>query len=83
MNICLDLHQLKDEIDFLKNLHDTQVKMGTLEASVTLNVRKDSGSFYSSESCSENVKLLMDWVNAVCVFYGLQVNTLFSLNFIL
>lgn len=81
MNVFLDLHQLKDEIDFLKNLHDTQVKMGALESPRIPKMRKDSSSFYSSESCSENVKLLMDWVNAVCIFYGLQVNILFSLNF--
>ncbi|XP_077188841.1 abnormal spindle-like microcephaly-associated protein [Paroedura picta] len=77
VNVFLDLHQLKDEIDFLKNLHDTRVKM---ECSVTLKVRKDSSSFYSSESGNENVKLLMDWVNAVCVFYGLQVEN-FTVSF--
>ncbi|XP_060088344.1 abnormal spindle-like microcephaly-associated protein [Heteronotia binoei] len=80
VNVLLDLHQLKDEIDFLKNLHVKQVKMSALDSSVTLKVRKDSSSFYSSESCSENVKLLMDWVNAVCVFYGLQVEN-FTVSF--
>ncbi|KAL8178197.1 UNVERIFIED_CONTAM: hypothetical protein K2H54_035587, partial [Gekko kuhli] len=80
VNVFLDQHQLKYEIDFLKNLHDTQVKRGALESSETLKVRKDSSSFYLSESCSENVKLLMDWVNAVCVFYGLQVEN-FTVSF--
>nr|XP_056700702.1 abnormal spindle-like microcephaly-associated protein [Euleptes europaea] len=80
VSVFLDLHQLKDEIDFLRNLHDTQVKTAALESSVSLKVRKDSSSFYSSESCSENVKLLMDWVNAVCVFYGIQVEN-FTVSF--
>uniref|UniRef100_A0ACB8F329 Uncharacterized protein n=2 Tax=Sphaerodactylus townsendi TaxID=933632 RepID=A0ACB8F329_9SAUR len=80
VNVFLDLNQLKDEIDFLKNLHDAQVKMAALESSVTVKGRKDSSCFYSSESCSENVKLLMDWVNAVCVFYGIQVEN-FTVSF--
>ncbi|XP_054837436.1 abnormal spindle-like microcephaly-associated protein [Eublepharis macularius] len=80
VNVFLDLHQLKTETDFLKSTHDTQVKMSALESSITLKVRKDSSSFYSSETCSENVKLLMDWVNAVCAFYGIQVEN-FTVSF--
>ncbi|XP_061489951.1 abnormal spindle-like microcephaly-associated protein [Rhineura floridana] len=80
VDVSLDRHQLKEEIGFLKNMHVTKVKTAALESSVPSKVRKDSSSFYSSESCSENVKLLMDWVSAVCGFYNVKVEN-FTVSF--
>lgn len=75
MEVSLDRDQLKEEIDFLKNMHVTKVKSAALESRFANKVRKDSSNFYSSESCSENVKMLMDWVNTVCGFYNVKVKT--------
>ncbi|CAI5776569.1 spindle-like microcephaly-associated [Podarcis lilfordi] len=80
VEVSLDRDQLKEEIDFLKNMHVTKVKSAALESRVANKVRKDSSNFYSSESCSENVKMLMDWVNTVCGFYNVKVEN-FTVSF--
>ncbi|XP_034979449.1 abnormal spindle-like microcephaly-associated protein [Zootoca vivipara] len=80
VEVSLDRDQLKEEIDFLKNMHVTKVKSAALESRIANKVRKDSSNFYSSESCSENVKMLMDWVNTVCGFYNVKVEN-FTVSF--
>uniref|UniRef100_A0A670IVM8 Assembly factor for spindle microtubules n=1 Tax=Podarcis muralis TaxID=64176 RepID=A0A670IVM8_PODMU len=80
VEVSLDRDQLKEEIDFLKNMHVTKVKSAALESRFANKVRKDSSNFYSSESCSENVKMLMDWVNTVCGFYNVKVEN-FTVSF--
>nr|XP_060630530.1 abnormal spindle-like microcephaly-associated protein [Anolis sagrei ordinatus] len=79
VNVSLDKDQVKEEINFLKNLYISKIKTASGEFSVCNDVRKES-NFYSSENCSENVKLLMDWVNAVCSFYNVKVEN-FTVSF--
>ncbi|XP_053098954.1 abnormal spindle-like microcephaly-associated protein [Hemicordylus capensis] len=80
VDISLDTDQLKEEINFLKTRHATKAKMSASESPVNSKVRKDSGSFCSSLNYGENVKLLMDWVNAVCAFYNIKVEN-FTVSF--
>ncbi|XP_062836838.1 abnormal spindle-like microcephaly-associated protein isoform X2 [Anolis carolinensis] len=79
VNISLDKDQVKEEIHFLKNLYISKIKTVPGEFSICSDMRKES-NFYSSENCSENVKLLMDWVNAVCCFYNVKVEN-FTVSF--
>ncbi|XP_062987736.1 abnormal spindle-like microcephaly-associated protein homolog [Elgaria multicarinata webbii] len=80
VNVALDVDQLKEEIEFLNNLHAVKAKTAALESYVASKLRKDRSSFYSPESYSENVKLLMDWVNAVCRSYSVKVEN-FTVSF--
>uniref|UniRef100_A0A8C3SDX8 Abnormal spindle microtubule assembly n=1 Tax=Chelydra serpentina TaxID=8475 RepID=A0A8C3SDX8_CHESE len=80
VDVSLNVEQLEEEIYFLKNTHNIKTQMATLvSCSNHSKVRKNS-STYSSESYSENVKLLMDWVNAVCGFYDAKVEN-FTVSF--
>ncbi|XP_042321051.1 abnormal spindle-like microcephaly-associated protein isoform X2 [Sceloporus undulatus] len=79
VDISLDKDQVKEEIEFLKNLHISKMKTA-LQSFAYSHARKESNSFYSSENYSENVKLLMDWVNAVCHFYNVTVEN-FTVSF--
>lgn len=38
------------------------------------NKQKDRRSNGSAEHCGDSVRLLLDWVNAVCAFYSKQVS---------
>uniref|UniRef100_A0A6J0SHN4 Abnormal spindle-like microcephaly-associated protein isoform X1 n=1 Tax=Pogona vitticeps TaxID=103695 RepID=A0A6J0SHN4_9SAUR len=82
VDVSLDVIQLKEETDILKNMYISKGKGVSLESSVVKQVRKDSSSnsFYSSESYSGNIKLLMIWVNAVCQFYNVKVEN-FTVSF--
>lgn len=75
MEVSLNVEHLKEEIEFLKNAHSIKTKMAALNISVHKG-RKNSSGYPSSESYQENVKLLMDWVNAVCGFYNTKVTSL-------
>ncbi|XP_043376157.1 abnormal spindle-like microcephaly-associated protein isoform X2 [Dermochelys coriacea] len=80
VDVSLNMKQLEEEISFLKNTHNIKTQMATLvSCSYQSKVRKNS-STYSSEGYSENVKLLMDWVNAVCGFYNIKVEN-FTVSF--
>ncbi|CAM5161545.1 unnamed protein product [Natator depressus] len=80
VDVSLNVKQLEEEISFLKNTHNIKTQMATLvSCSYQSKVRKNS-STYSSESYSKNVKLLMDWVNAVCGFYNIKVEN-FTVSF--
>ncbi|KAM6166227.1 LOW QUALITY PROTEIN: abnormal spindle-like microcephaly-associated protein [Erethizon dorsatum] len=81
VEISLNLDQLKEEINFLK---DTQSIKKTMSASscrsdAIIN-KKDKGHSSTLDHYSESVKLLMDWVNAVCAFYNKKVEN-FTVSF--
>ncbi|NXF18435.1 ASPM protein, partial [Rhodinocichla rosea] len=73
VDVFLNAEHLKEEIEFLKNTHKTKALLGTMKTSQnSFRVQQDSSNF-SSQTYSENVKLLMAWVNAVCRFYNIKV----------
>uniref|UniRef100_A0A8C9M0G6 Abnormal spindle-like microcephaly-associated protein homolog n=1 Tax=Piliocolobus tephrosceles TaxID=591936 RepID=A0A8C9M0G6_9PRIM len=82
VDISLNLDQLKEEIAFLKHTQSIKKTISLLSchSDALINKKKgkrDSGSF---EQYSENIKLLMDWVNAVCAFYNKKVEN-FTVSF--
>nr|P62283.1 RecName: Full=Abnormal spindle-like microcephaly-associated protein homolog [Aotus vociferans]AAR98743.1 ASPM [Aotus sp. PDE-2004] len=82
VNISLNLDQLKEEIAFLKHTKSIKktVSLSSCQSDALTNKKKgkrDSGSF---EQYGENIKLLMDWVNAVCAFYNKKVEN-FTVSF--
>uniref|UniRef100_G1S8U9 Assembly factor for spindle microtubules n=1 Tax=Nomascus leucogenys TaxID=61853 RepID=G1S8U9_NOMLE len=82
VDISLNLDQLKEEIAFLKHTKGIKKTISLLSCHYDdlINKKKgkrDSGSF---EQYSENIKLLMDWVNAVCSFYNKKVEN-FTVSF--
>ncbi|XP_065410483.1 abnormal spindle-like microcephaly-associated protein isoform X1 [Chrysemys picta bellii] len=80
VDVSLNVEQLEEEISFLKNTHNIKTKMATLVSCSNQSKVRKTSSTYSSESYSENVKLLMDWVNAVCGFYNTKVEN-FTVSF--
>ncbi|NXL31090.1 ASPM protein, partial [Glaucidium brasilianum] len=73
VDIFLNVEQLKEEIEFLKNAH-RRTQLGPLKTFPNCcRIREDNSSNSSPQSYSENVKLLMAWVNAVCEFYNIKV----------
>eukprot|EP00070_Physeter_catodon_P023738 XP_023986460.1 abnormal spindle-like microcephaly-associated protein isoform X2 [Physeter catodon] len=81
VDISLNLDQLKEEIDFLKHTQSMKKTMSALschsDAVISKKDKRHSGHF---EQYSESVKLLMDWVNAVCDFYNKKVEN-FTVSF--
>ncbi|NWR70859.1 ASPM protein, partial [Centropus unirufus] len=74
VDIFLDVDQLKEEIQFLKNTYKRKRQMASLKTlSHCRRVQEDNSSNFSPQIYSENVKLLMAWVNAVCGFYNIKV----------
>ncbi|XP_026709775.1 abnormal spindle-like microcephaly-associated protein [Athene cunicularia] len=74
VDIFLNVEQLKEEIEFLKNAHKRKTQLGPLKTFPNCGRRREDNSSNSScQSYSENVKLLMAWVNAVCAFYNIKV----------
>ena len=73
----MDEEQLREEIDFLKRTWSTKVRLASLRADRGL---KSSGAKVREPYNHSNTKiaLLMDWVNAVCDFYGLQVRRMMT-----
>uniref|UniRef100_A0A8D2AX90 Calponin-homology (CH) domain-containing protein n=1 Tax=Sciurus vulgaris TaxID=55149 RepID=A0A8D2AX90_SCIVU len=81
VDISLNLELLKEEIHFLKYSHGIKKSMSTVLChSDTVNKKKDKRNSGFFEQYSENVKLLMDWVNAVCAFYNKKVEN-FTVSF--
>ncbi|XP_059334673.1 abnormal spindle-like microcephaly-associated protein [Ammospiza nelsoni] len=73
VDVFLNVEHLKEEIEFLKNTHKTKALLGAMKTSQnSFRVQQDNSNF-SSQTYSENVKLLMAWVNAVCRFYNIKV----------
>ncbi|XP_043820352.1 abnormal spindle-like microcephaly-associated protein [Dromiciops gliroides] len=81
VDILLNLEHLKEEIIFLKHSLNVKRKITALSTypNGLTHVNKSRSSF-SLEHHSENVKLLMDWVNAVCAFYNNKVEN-FTVSF--
>ncbi|NXG60204.1 ASPM protein, partial [Hemiprocne comata] len=74
VDVVLNVEQLKEEIEFLKNAHKRKNRLGALKTFPNCcRVQDDNSSNSSPQSFSENVKLLMAWVNAVCGFYNIKV----------
>uniref|UniRef100_G1N215 Assembly factor for spindle microtubules n=1 Tax=Meleagris gallopavo TaxID=9103 RepID=G1N215_MELGA len=74
VDILLNVEQLKEEIQFLKNAHKIKMQLGALKLfSSCCRIQEDNSSSPSPQSHGENVKLLMAWVNAVCGFYNIKV----------
>ncbi|NXD38861.1 ASPM protein, partial [Copsychus sechellarum] len=73
VDVFLNVEHLKEEIEFLKNTHKRKALLGSVKTFPNdFKVQEDSSNF-SSQTYSENVKLLMAWVNAVCRFYNIKV----------
>ncbi|XP_068930575.1 abnormal spindle-like microcephaly-associated protein isoform X1 [Petaurus breviceps papuanus] len=82
VDILLNLDQLKEEIVFLRHSLNLKRKITALSSDPNglTYVKKSRRSSFSLEHHSENVKLLMDWVNAVCAFYSNKVEN-FTVSF--
>ncbi|NXN86128.1 ASPM protein, partial [Bombycilla garrulus] len=73
VDVFLNVEHLKEEIEFLKNTYKRKALLGAVKNFPSyFRVQEDSSNF-SSQTYSENVKLLMAWVNAVCRFYNIKV----------
>ncbi|XP_060220381.1 abnormal spindle-like microcephaly-associated protein [Meriones unguiculatus] len=82
VDISLNLDQLKEEIDFLKRTRSVKAAIAALtsHSQAVANKQKDKRNSGSFEHYGNNVKLLMDWVNAVCAFYNIKVEN-FTVSF--
>lgn len=82
VDISLNLDQLKEEIDFLQHTQNMKKTMSALScrSDTIINKKKDKRSSGSFEQYGGNIKLLMDWVNAVCAFYNKKVEN-FTVSF--
>ncbi|XP_029791259.1 abnormal spindle-like microcephaly-associated protein [Suricata suricatta] len=82
VDISLNLDQLKKEIDFLKHTLSLKKTMSALSrhSDAITSKKKDKRNSGSFEQYSESIKLLMDWVNAVCAFYNKKVEN-FTVSF--
>ncbi|XP_004685542.1 PREDICTED: abnormal spindle-like microcephaly-associated protein isoform X2 [Condylura cristata] len=82
VDISLNLDQLKEEIAFLKHTQNMKKAMSVISccSEVVINNKRDRRNSCSFEQCGENIKLLMDWVNAVCAFYNKKVEN-FTVSF--
>lgn len=69
----LDENQLKEEISFLRKTWRTKQKLASLIANKGAVVTKMKAR-QAFEHPSQKITLLLDWVNAVCEFYGLKVS---------
>uniref|UniRef100_A0A663EJJ5 Calponin-homology (CH) domain-containing protein n=1 Tax=Aquila chrysaetos chrysaetos TaxID=223781 RepID=A0A663EJJ5_AQUCH len=74
VDVFLNVEQLKEEIEFLKNAHKRKTQLGALKTFPNgCKLQEDSSSNSLPQSYSDNVELLMAWVNAVCGFYNMKV----------
>ncbi|XP_037681033.1 abnormal spindle-like microcephaly-associated protein [Choloepus didactylus] len=82
VDISLNLDQLKEEIDFLKHTQCIKKTVSSLSchSDAVMNKIKDKRNSASFEHYRESIKLLMDWVNAVCAFYNKKVEN-FTVSF--
>ncbi|XP_055090162.1 abnormal spindle-like microcephaly-associated protein isoform X2 [Symphalangus syndactylus] len=82
VDISLNLDQLKEEIAFLKHTKGIKKTVSLLSCHYDdlINKKKGKRDSDSFEQYSENIKLLMDWVNAVCSFYNKKVEN-FTVSF--
>nr|XP_009933165.1 PREDICTED: abnormal spindle-like microcephaly-associated protein [Opisthocomus hoazin] len=81
VDVFLNVEELKEEIEFLKNAHKTKTRLSALKAFPNCcGVQEDDSSNSLPQSYSDSVKLLMAWVNAVCGFYNIKVEN-FTVSF--
>ncbi|XP_045838379.1 abnormal spindle-like microcephaly-associated protein isoform X2 [Meles meles] len=82
VDISINLDQLKEEIDFLKHTQSMKKTMSarSCHSDAINNKKKDKRNNGSFERYSESIKLLMEWVNAVCAFYNKKVEN-FTVSF--
>lgn len=81
VEVLLNVDEVKEEITFLKQSWILQKKIGALRSFSNLpNIKRASSSNFSSLKYSENVGLLMEWVNATCAFYNTKVEN-FTVSF--
>ncbi|XP_006734124.1 abnormal spindle-like microcephaly-associated protein isoform X2 [Leptonychotes weddellii] len=82
VDISLNLDQLKEEIDFLKHTQSMKKTMSarSCHSDAIISKKKDKRNSGSFEQYSESIKLLMEWVNAVCAFYNKKVEN-FTVSF--
>ncbi|XP_052056737.1 abnormal spindle-like microcephaly-associated protein [Apodemus sylvaticus] len=82
VDISLNLNQLKDEINFLRQTHSIKRAMSALTcpSQAITSKPKDKRISGNFEHYGHSVKLLMDWVNAVCAFYNQKVEN-FTVSF--
>ncbi|XP_036210469.1 abnormal spindle-like microcephaly-associated protein isoform X2 [Myotis myotis] len=82
VDISLNLDELKEEIGFLKRTW--RVKRSTparsRPADAVPSEKTDPRPSGSSEQRPESIRLLMEWVQAVCAFYSLKVEN-FTVSF--
>ncbi|GCB61743.1 hypothetical protein scyTo_0007102 [Scyliorhinus torazame] len=74
VEILLNEDQLQEEIEFLQNTLCTRHKLEALRSiSVLSHPPKDQDLNIIPERYSSRIKLLMNWVNAVCGYYDVKV----------
>jgi abnormal spindle-like microcephaly-associated protein len=75
VDISLNLEELREEIHFLKHTLSIRKTMSALSChfDAVTNKKKDKRNTGPLEQYSDSVKLLLDWVNAVCAFYNKKV----------
>ncbi|NXP08625.1 ASPM protein, partial [Thinocorus orbignyianus] len=74
VDVFLNVEQLKEEIEFLKNAHKRKIQLGSLRTFPNCcRAQKENSSNSLPQHYSENVKLLLAWVNAVCGLYNIKV----------
>ncbi|XP_055000646.1 abnormal spindle-like microcephaly-associated protein [Sorex araneus] len=75
VEITLNVDQLKEEINFLSHTLSIKKAISALSchSDAVVDKKKEKRKSSSFEQYSENIKLLMDWVNAVCAFYNKKV----------
>ncbi|XP_069497625.1 abnormal spindle-like microcephaly-associated protein isoform X2 [Ambystoma mexicanum] len=81
VDVLLNIDEVKEEIRFLKHSWDLQKMIGALKLIGSLPIiKRASSSNFTSLYYSENVGLLMEWVNATCAFYNTKVEN-FTVSF--
>ncbi|XP_062919928.1 abnormal spindle-like microcephaly-associated protein [Mobula hypostoma] len=74
VEILLNEDQLREEIEFLKkNLHTSHKLAALRSLSVPPHPVKDKDLKCLPEKYSPQITLLMNWINAVCAYYGVKV----------
>lgn len=75
MDISLNLDELKEEIDFLKRTWRAKrsTPARSCPADAVFSEKTHTRLSDSSEQRPESIRLLMEWVQAVCAFYSLKV----------
>lgn len=75
VDVSLNLDQMREEIDFLKLTWRMKRTMSALlcPSDAIPSKKKERRRSSSCERHSDSVRLLMEWVNAVCAFYNKKV----------